>query len=56
MEENLENHCRDACFKPYKDLFNLQTRVSSLEIKPGGGIMKTYSSRSPCKKALLTSS
>jgi hypothetical protein len=28
--ENLENHCLEACFKPYKDLVNLQTLDSPL--------------------------
>jgi hypothetical protein len=49
MVEIFENHCLEACFKPYKDLFSLQTLELSclqpegnsfpLQSKPGGRVM-----------------
>jgi hypothetical protein len=47
--DNFENHCRLACFSPYKDLCNLQT-VLEEELggkNPGGRSIYTSSCRSP---------
>lgn len=53
--DNFSYHCLLACFKPYKDLISLHTWFAEVVGTPEGRTMKTYSWRSPCKKALLTS-
>lgn len=56
-DDSLINHCHclDACFKPYSDLWSLQTWFSPFRPKPGDKDMYTSSVRSPCKKTLLIS-
>jgi hypothetical protein len=55
-EDNLENHCLEACFRPYKLFLSLQTRESFGLEKPSGNCMYTSLFKSSCKKALSTSS
>ncbi len=63
VEENLANHCLEACFNPYIDFCNFQTccldleweQLSLLLAKPGGKAIETSSLSSPWRNALLTS-
>ena len=53
-EANLSNQALGACFKPYKALCNLHTKLDPLQ-KPSGCVIYTSSWRMPLRKALLTS-
>ena len=56
-ESNFLYHCLDACFSPYKLFFSLHTSSSlPLTLNPASYSMYIYSSKSPCKKAVFTSS
>lgn len=52
---NFEFHCREACFRPYKDFCNLQTLESTFFKYPVGGSIYTIFSNSIYKNAMLTS-
>lgn len=53
---SLPYHLLLACLSPYKDLISLQTLLGLLVDTPGGVVIYTFSSVSPCKSALFTSS